>query len=122
MRKTKFTRIASFLLVLCLLACGGTVAAAAESQDGAVLNPSVTDKTIEDYKEELESISYSEYMKTFAGVADATETVIVDPIRDLDESKTTLKWLTDEESDYLDIAKAYRGYLIENGLLKDFNI
>ena len=97
MRKTKFQRIASFLLVLCMLACGGTVAAAAESQDGTVLNPSVTDKTIEDYKEELESISYSEYVKSFVGIADATETIIVDPIRDLDMSKTTLGWLSDED-------------------------
>ncbi|MBR3927493.1 MAG: hypothetical protein IKJ65_00670 [Clostridia bacterium] len=29
------------------------------------------------------------------------------------------KWLTDDNSNYLDIAKTYRGYLIENGLLKE---
>jgi hypothetical protein len=80
-----------------MLMCGGTVAAAAETQDGAVLNPSVTDKTIEDYKEELESISYSEYLKTFVGVPEATETIIVDPLADLDMSKTTLDWLSDED-------------------------
>ncbi|MBO7273802.1 MAG: hypothetical protein J6V22_02990, partial [Clostridia bacterium] len=108
MRNTKFLRVASFLLVLCLLLCGGTVAAAAESQDGTVLNPSVTDKTIEDYKEELESISYSEYVKSFVGIPDATETIIVDPIRDLDMSKTTLDWLSDEDFAALkEIAKAF---------------
>ena len=64
MRTTKFQRVASLLLALLLLTCGGTIAVGAE-ENGAVKNESVTDKTIADYKEELESISYAEYEKNF---------------------------------------------------------
>ena len=95
MRKTKFQRVASLLLAFLILTCGGTIAVGAE--DAAVKNPSVTDKTIADYKEELESISYSEYVKNFGNALDATQTVIIDPIASLDVDKTTLKELTEEE-------------------------
>ena len=97
MRNTKFQRVASFLLVLCLLLCGGTFGVGAEETDETNKNTSVTDKTIADYREELESISYSQYMKNFVGINDATETIIIDPVEHLDMDQTTLDWLTDEE-------------------------
>ncbi|MBR2621292.1 MAG: hypothetical protein IKC97_02845 [Clostridia bacterium] len=90
MRNTKFQRVASFLLVLCLLICGGTFGVSAQQTDEAGKNSSVTDKTIADYKEELDSISYSKYIKNFVGMSDATETIIVDPLADLDMDQTTL--------------------------------
>ena len=96
MRNTRFQRVASFLLVFCLLLSGGSLTVAAEEMD-EVLNPSVTDKTIADYREELESISYGDYVKNFGNVANATETIIVNPIEHLDMEKTTLDWLTDEQ-------------------------
>ena len=96
MRKTKFQRVASLLLALLILTCGGTIAVGAE-ETGAVKNESVTDKTIADYKEELESISYAEYEKNFGAVKDATETIVIDPVASLDKDKTTIGELTAEQ-------------------------
>ena len=98
MRKTKLQRAICLLLALLLLVSGATLAVGAENvATSDVLNPSVTDKTIADYREELESISYGEYSKDFKGYNKATETVIIDAIADLDKSQTTLEFLTDEE-------------------------
>ena len=112
MRNTKFLRVASFLLVLCLLVCGGTFGVSAQQSNETNENSSVTDKTIADYKEELDSISYSKYIKNFAGINDATETIIVNPITDLDMDKTTLDWLTDEEWAKLSADKSLAGSLV----------
>ena len=112
MRNTKFQRVASFLLVLCLLICGGTFGVSAQQTDETGKNSSVTDKTIADYKEELDSISYSKYIKNFAGMSDATETIIVDPLADLDMDQTTLDWLTDEEWARLSADKTLAGSLV----------
>ncbi len=98
MRKTKFQRVTSLLLALLLLACGATVTVAAEDAEGTVVyNPSVTDKTIADYKEELESISYDDYSVEFKAYDKATQTIVIDAIEDLDDERTTLDRLTDEE-------------------------
>ena len=98
MRRTKFQRVTSLLLALILLACGATVTVAAEdAEETVVYNPSVTDKTIADYKEELESISYDDYSLEFKGYDKATDTIVIDAIEDLDEERTTLDRLTDEE-------------------------
>lgn len=97
MRKTKFQRVASFLLAALLL-IGGSVAVGAEDMlttSGG--SSSVTDKTIADYKEELESILYSDYMRDFKSYQRATESVVIDAVNDLDESQTDVRWLTDEE-------------------------
>ncbi|MBO5898588.1 MAG: extracellular solute-binding protein [Clostridia bacterium] len=98
MRKTKFQRVTSLLLALILLTCGATVTVAAQDAEASVVyNPSVTDKTIADYKEELESISYDDYSLEFKGYDKATNTIVIDAIEDLDEERTTLDRLTDAE-------------------------
>ena len=111
MRKTKFQRVASLLLALLILTCGGTIAVGAE-ETGAVKNESVTDKTIADYKEELESISYEEYEKNFGTVGDATETVIIDPIASLDKDKTTIGELTAEQWEQLSKDHTLAGQMV----------
>ena len=111
MRNTRFQRVISFVLVLCLLIGGGSVTVGAE-ESGVVQNPSVTDKTIADYKEELESISYSDYVKNFGNVTDATETIIVDPIETLDMEKTTLDWLTAEQWQKLEADRSLAGSIL----------
>ncbi len=86
------------ILALLLLAGGSTITVGAQEPDTTtVINPSVTDKTIADYKELLDSIPYSEYVKAFDGVERATETVVIDAVKNLDKEKTTLSFLTDEE-------------------------
>ena len=112
MRNTKFQRVASFLLVLCLLICGGTFGVSAEQAEETDKNSSVTDKTIADYKEELDSISYSKYVKNFVGYNDATETIVINPLTDLDMDKTTLDWLTDEEWARLSADKSLASSLV----------
>lgn len=98
MRKTKLQRVACSLLAFLLLVSGATVTVGAEDVAATgSLNPSVTDKTIADYKEELDSITYEEYSKGFKDYDKASTTVVVDAIEDLDMSQTTLKSLTDEE-------------------------
>ena len=96
MRKTKFQRVASFLLAMILL-LGGSVFTAYAAEDDTAINSTVTEKTIADYKEELESISYDEYTKNFVYYERAKETVVFDAIKSLDEVKTTLEWLTAEQ-------------------------
>ena len=97
MRKKKLQRVACSLLALLLLCGGATVSVGAQGLETEILNPSVTNKTIADYREELESVTYSEYSQDFVSYGKATETVVIDAITDLDEEKTTLDWLTEEE-------------------------
>ncbi len=89
MRKTKFQRVISLLLVLTLLVCGASVTVGAQ-EDETPKNSSVTDKSIADYKEELESISYSDYVASFGDIKpeNTTEIITVDPIADLDKDAT----------------------------------
>ncbi len=96
MRKAKFQRVVSFLLALMLLLGAGVVSVSAAEVQNEEFN-TVTDKTIADYKEELESISYSEYQKMFGQYATPDQTVVFDAIEDLDEENTELGWLTAEE-------------------------
>ena len=111
MRNTRFQRVASFLLVFCLLLSGGSLTVGAQEFDEE-LNPSVTDKTIADYREELESISYGDYVKNFGDVKDATETIIVNPAEHLDMEKTTLDWLTAEQWQKLEADHTLAGSLL----------
>ncbi len=60
MRKTKFTRIACFALAFMFLVSTAVVAVSAA--DGSA----VTDKSIEDYGDELNTISYREYIEKYA--------------------------------------------------------
>ena len=64
MRNTKFQRVVSFLLAMTLLLGAGVISVSAAEVQDEKFN-TVTDKTIADYKEELESISYTEYQKLF---------------------------------------------------------
>lgn len=96
MKKTKFQRVASFLLAMTLL-LGCSIFTVSAQEGDVAINSTVTEKTIADYKEELESISYDEYNDSFEYYERAKETVVFDAIKDLDEEKTTLEWLTDEQ-------------------------
>ena len=96
MRKTKLQRALSLLLAMLLVLGGATLTVGAEEDEAAVVNPSVTDKTIRDYEEELKSISYEDYVKDFGSYEKASDKIVVDAIEDLDESATDLPWLTDE--------------------------
>ncbi len=98
MRKKKFQSVTSLLLALLLLTGGATVSVGAEKTTAdKAYNASVTDKTIADYKEELESISYDDYSKGFKGYERTTDTVVIDAIEDLNEQLTTLERLSDED-------------------------
>ncbi|MBQ7338102.1 MAG: extracellular solute-binding protein [Clostridia bacterium] len=96
MRKAKFQRVVSFLLALTLMLGAGIISVSAAEGEEAAFN-TVTEKTIADYKEELESISYSEYQKTFGQYDTPDKAVVFDAIEDLDEENTTLDWLTAEQ-------------------------
>ena len=96
MRKAKFQRVVSFLLALTFVLGAGIVSVSAAQSDEVEFN-TVTEKTIADYKEELESISYTEYQKMFSQYATPDKTVVFDAIEDLDEENTTLEWLTADE-------------------------
>ncbi len=100
MRRTKLQRVACLLLCFFLLACGGTFAVGAQdltATSSATGNNNVTDKSIEDYRRELGSITYSEYMREFSSYENATDTVVLDAIGSLDSEGTTLRYLTDDE-------------------------
>jgi len=56
MRKQKFTRLACLIMALLLLVSGATVVVGAAGTDGT------TDKSIKDYADELNTISYQTYM------------------------------------------------------------
>ncbi len=93
MRKAKFQRVVSFLLAFTLVIGGGILSVSAADEEQASFN-TVTEKTIADYKEELESISYTEYQKQFGLYATPDKAVVFDPIDDIDEENTTLEWLS----------------------------
>ncbi len=116
MRRTKFQRVISLLLVVTLLVCGGSIAVGAESADGTIKNPSVTDKTIADYKEQLNSKSYGVYFASIANLPNATEIIEIDPLETLDMAQTTLDYLTDEEWNRLTADKTLASTLV--GLYK----
>ena len=96
MRKAKFQRVVSFLLALTFMLGAGIVSVSAAQGDETEFS-TVTEKTIADYKEELESISYTEYQKLFSQYDTPDKTVVFDAIENLDEANTTLEWLTAEE-------------------------
>ena len=96
MRKAKFQRVVSFLLALTFVLGAGVVSAFA-ADGGEAAFDTVTEKTIADYKEELESISYVEYQRLFDQYAKPDKTVVFDAIEDLDEENTTLEWLAADQ-------------------------
>ena len=77
MGKKRFTRLVSFALAVLFLVSGSAVAAGAETS-------SVTDKTIGDYENARDLITYEEYLKRVcAGVDGAKSTVTVSALDDL---------------------------------------
>ena len=74
MREKKFTRIVAFLLSMLMLLSSAIVAtSAADAENGG----SVTDISLEELRELLNSISYEEYTKKYADVARADAVVQV---------------------------------------------
>ena len=83
MRKQKFTRLICLALAMLFLVSTVTVAVSADAPFNGV-----TDKTVEDYMDELSTISYKEYMAEYASYfldhANATtKTVSFDATTDL---------------------------------------
>lgn len=100
MRRTKLQRVACLLLCFFLLVCGGSFAVGAQdavTTSSAKGTDSVTDKSIEDYKKELGSIAYSEYMEDFANYANAKDIIVLNAMEALDLEETSLGYLTDEQ-------------------------
>ncbi len=65
MRNKPFTRILCLVLAMMCLVGSGMVAVSADEAK----NPNLTDKTIADYRETLDTISYSEYQTEYFGSA-----------------------------------------------------
>jgi ABC-type glycerol-3-phosphate transport system substrate-binding protein len=84
MERTKFTKLCAFLLALSFLIPGGMVAAAADDTDSS----SVTDKTIDDVREQLSAISYDEYSSKYANVGRAEREIVINGV-DYDKENTT---------------------------------
>ena len=84
MERTKLTRLCAFLLALSILIPGTIVAAAADDTDST----SVTDKTIDDVREQLSAISYDEYSSMYANVGRAEREIVINGV-DYDKENTT---------------------------------
>ena len=89
MRKAKFQRVVSFLLALTFMLGAGIVSVSAAEVDETEFS-TVTEKTIADYKEELESISYTEYQRLFSQMRSLTRRWYSTPSRI--SMKKTRRW------------------------------
>ena len=81
MRKTKFTRLISLSLAMLILVSSAVISVAAGGYDNT------TDKSIYDYVDELNTISYEEYMTRYANLfvgegKPATVTIEFDATKD----------------------------------------
>ncbi len=75
MRKTRFTRFLCLTLALLCLVSSTVLAVSADSGSG---HSNTTDKSINDYQQTLETISYDEYQALyFKGVTKATEATVL---------------------------------------------
>ena len=73
MKKTKFHRLLAFVLAFCFLVGGAlTVSAATPGMHG-----STTNKTLADIKEQLNAISYEDYMAGYADVPRAESSILI---------------------------------------------
>ncbi len=88
MERTKFSRFCALFLALLFLIPGGVIGAAAADKDTAASGgTSVTDKTIEDVREQLSAISYEEYSVKYASVKKAEKEIVVNGV-DYDKKDT----------------------------------
>ena len=106
MNKKKFQRVISLVLaVLCVFSCASVLASA---EDVLLISPgpsssqktsSVTDATIDDVKEILNSVSYEEYFKKYSRATDngeervwtvdrATEEIVIDAVKDVNAEES----------------------------------
>ena len=118
MNKKKIQRVISLVLALVFVASGATVSAFAEdallsapaSTGASIGSSSVTDATIDDVKEILDSMTYAEYFEKYSkqvevtdengktsfervwSVDAATSSIVIDAIEDLYEEETDAAW------------------------------
>lgn len=90
MERKKLTKLCAFLLALSFLIPGGVVAAAADETDST----SVTDKTIEDVREQLSAISYDEYSAKYANVGRGESEIVIQGV-DYDKENTNAEVYVD---------------------------
>jgi len=109
MNKKKFQRVISLVLALLCVVSSATVVASANDNvlliapaptgsQSAVINSSVTDATIDDVREILNSISYDEYFKKYS-----VQSVTVD---DKGKETVTREWTVDKAKDEIIIDAA----------------
>lgn len=77
MERTKLQRLCALFLALIFLVGGGVIGASASSEETPSEGSSVTDKTIEDVREQLNAISYDEYSQKYSNVKRAEEEIVI---------------------------------------------
>ncbi len=90
MERTKLSRLCALFLALLFLIPGGAISVAAAGADGnksSSDSASVTDKTIEDVREQLNAISYEEYSQKYASVGRAEKEIVISGV-DYDKAST----------------------------------
>lgn len=96
MKRSRIQRALALVLSVTFLV-GGSVTAA-NAADSSVKNPTVTDKSITDYQSELNTISYSEYLKLRDGKYSKPQNeIVVDAADALDTEKTDSDYKITEE-------------------------
>ncbi len=87
MERTKLTRLCALFLALLFLIPGGVISIAASGEESSNSDSSVTDKTIEDVREQLGAISYEEYSSKFTNVKRAEKAIEIKGV-DYDKDAT----------------------------------
>ncbi|CDC60188.1 extracellular solute-binding protein family 1 [Clostridium sp. CAG:448] len=100
MKKTKFQRFAACLLALTMLLGSALVSvSAATGTSDASSGSSVTDKSLQEIRELLNAISYSEYVLSdvFTTTGYAKEQIVIDVLADIDTSRDGNCYIDDEK-------------------------
>ena len=100
MKKTKFQRFAACLLALTMLLGSALVSvSAATGTSDASSGSSVADKSLQEIRELLNAISYSEYVLSdvFTTTGYAKEQIVIDVLADIDTSRDGNCYIDDEK-------------------------
>ncbi len=115
MNKKKIQRVISLVLALVCVASSAIIPAfaaddAASTTPGTGINSSVTDATIDDIKEILDSVTYAEYFEKYSAKVDGSSErewtvaigeapIIIDAVADLYEEGTDAEWTVFDNGD-----------------------